>query len=356
MRSMDTRVVHVLPHRGGGAETYIDQLEALFGYEHERVYLSAGRRPADAVASLPIRWLALMRRLREANILHCHGDATALLTLPLLPLRPAVITTHGLNLLRRLPRGRRRLAASSFALSARLSRAVICTSEAERAELEPLLRPEDRTKLRVIANAVDPGAAYDEQERRSIRRELGLAPEAVMGLFVGELEHIKGPLIAASAATRVRASGNPFVLVMAGDGSLAARMQLYDGDAVKVLGFRRDVPRLLAAADLLVHPAAREGCPYAVLDAMVGAVSVVATDCPGTREATGDTALLCPPGDIDALTAAVARLAGDGALRASLGRAARQRVTERFSTTRFLAATAEAYARTTGAEVDPAMP
>ena len=96
-----TRVLHILPHRGGGAETYIDILERLPGFEHARAPLSAGPSPAAAAASIPVRWPRAARAATRADLVHVHGDVTAILALVLLRGRPAVFTTHGLHLLRR---------------------------------------------------------------------------------------------------------------------------------------------------------------------------------------------------------------------------------------------------------------
>src|ERR687890_45365 len=94
------RVLHILPHRGGGAETYIDLLERLPDVAHARLALSASRTPGGAARSVPRRYGTLARAARAADVVHVHGDAAAILALPL---RPAVFTTHGLHLLRRAP-------------------------------------------------------------------------------------------------------------------------------------------------------------------------------------------------------------------------------------------------------------
>ncbi|HTN23741.1 MAG TPA: hypothetical protein VL120_07110, partial [Solirubrobacteraceae bacterium] len=95
------RVLHILPHRGGGGETYIDLLEGMAGFEHERMPLSAGRTPASAAASIPLRWPRIAAAARRADLVHAHGDVAATLALPLLRAFPSVVTTHGLHFLRR---------------------------------------------------------------------------------------------------------------------------------------------------------------------------------------------------------------------------------------------------------------
>ena len=96
-------VLHVLPHRGGGAETYLKLLEEIPGYTHEVFALAAASSARSAAPSIVRRWPALARRVRAAELVHVHGDAAALLSLPLLARAPSVWTTHGLHLLRRRP-------------------------------------------------------------------------------------------------------------------------------------------------------------------------------------------------------------------------------------------------------------
>jgi glycosyltransferase involved in cell wall biosynthesis len=98
-------------------------------------------------------------------------------------------------------------------------------------------------------------------------------------------------------------------------------------------GFRDDVPKLLDELDVLALPSWTEGLPMAVLEAMAHARPVVATPVGGTPEvvADGETGLLVPPRDPDALAAALRRLLDDPELRRRMGEAGRRRVAERFS-------------------------
>jgi glycosyltransferase involved in cell wall biosynthesis len=104
-------------------------------------------------------------------------------------------------------------------------------------------------------------------------------------------------------------------------------------------GLRRDIPDLLAAADVYVAPMLQAGFSNAVLEAMAMACPMVVTDVGGTREAvTNDReGLVVPPADAVALRAALVRLLDDAALRERLGCAAREAVLARFTTAHFVA-------------------
>jgi glycosyltransferase involved in cell wall biosynthesis len=104
-------------------------------------------------------------------------------------------------------------------------------------------------------------------------------------------------------------------------------------DKVRFLGHRDDVPRLLAAADLLVLPSKYEGLPNIVLEAMRFRKPVVATAAPGTTELVvdGQTGRLVPVGNPQALAAALRAVLNDPAEAHRLGEAGRARVETRFT-------------------------
>jgi glycosyltransferase involved in cell wall biosynthesis len=336
-------VLHVLPHRGGGAETYIDLLEGEPGFTHRRMPLSRGRTPAQAAASLPLGLPALARAARRADLVHIHGDTAALLALPLLRGRPSVITTHGLHLLRRVEGATRAVVVAGLRVAARAADRIICTSHAERDELAALLPPSAAQRLVVVHNGIDLPPEVAPRERVPARAALGLADGDVAGLFLGELHQRKAPLHAVEAAQAARARGAPLVLIVAGDGPQAAAVQSHAGPAVRPLGFRDDVPRLLAAADLMVMPSAREGLSFAVLEAMGAGLAMVVSDGPGNPEVVGDAGVIVPVGDRALLAEALAGLATDDARRARLGAAARERVRTTFTLERLRARTYEIY-------------
>jgi len=330
------RVLHVLPHRGGGAETYISMLERLNGIEHRRFYLSSGRTPVAALTSVPRRWRRLRSAARAADLLHCHGDAASLIVLPLLKARPAIITTQGLHLLRRLRGVRRHAMQRALAAVIARSHAVVCSSAAEYEDLLAFTPPGQRQKLRLIHNAVDPVPAPSDTTRAAARHELGATSDTTLALFVGQLEPRKRPLLAARAAVRAHQLGARIRLLIVGAGPQAAELQPLIGDVVQLLGQRDDVSRLMQAADVFVQPSEREGMSFALLEALSHGLAIVAADASSNPEAVGDAGLLFPAGDESACAATLHRLAADAGLRHELSVRARHRAAERFAPAAFL--------------------
>jgi glycosyltransferase involved in cell wall biosynthesis len=99
------------------------------------------------------------------------------------------------------------------------------------------------------------------------------------------------------------------------------------------LGFRDDIPRVLAGSDAFVLPTPSEGLSIAIMEAMAAALPVVATAVGGNAELVepGKTGLLVPVGDVAALADALRVLARDPVKRRAMGRAARSRVTLEFT-------------------------
>ncbi len=336
-------MLHVLPHRGGGAETYVDLLERLGGFEHERVALSGGRTPLSAATSLPRGYPAIARAAAGADLVHAHGDVAAVLALPLLRRSPSVVTTHGLHFLRRARGARLAAARRGLRAVAHSAGCTVCTSAAERDELAALLGPQLATRLAVVHNGVDVPEA-DPDARAAARAELGLGDGDVAALFLGELEARKAPLVAVAAARRAVSDGAPLVLLVAGDGPEAGAVRAWSSRVVRPLGFRRDPERLLTAADIFVLPSEREGLSFAVLEAMAAGLAMVVSDGPGNPEAVGDAGVVVPVGDVGALAAALGSLALDRERRERLGAAARERVRAQFSVEQMLDGVAAAYA------------
>jgi glycosyltransferase involved in cell wall biosynthesis len=158
-------------------------------------------------------------------------------------------------------------------------------------------------------------------------------------LFLGRVEAAKGIDELLRAAAALAPSLPALRLAIGGEGDLArvrARAaELGIADRVELLGWldarRRDAE--LARAAVFCLPSHAEGLPMAMLEAMAAARAVVVTNVGAIPEAVahGDNGLLVAPRDGAALAAALERVLADDALRARLGRRARETVEQRYS-------------------------
>ena len=131
----DRRVLHLLPHPGGGGETYLDTLERMPGYRSTRTYLARGPTPSDAFPGLLTSAPRAILTSRHHDLIHVHGEVAAAFCLPALAARPSVVTLHGSHLIRRAQGYRRRLAELNLRLLVRTAGRTICVATTEYDEL-----------------------------------------------------------------------------------------------------------------------------------------------------------------------------------------------------------------------------
>ncbi len=120
------------------------------------------------------------------------------------------------------------------------------------------------------------------------------------------------------------------------------------GERVRFLGFRSDVPQVMATLDVFVLASTHtEVLPLVVMEAMAAGRAVIATSVGGVPEIVedGQSGLLVPPGDTDALATALHWLIADKDQRVALGAAARERVRQQFTLPRMIGETEQVYRR-----------
>lgn len=337
------RVLHVLPHPGGGGETYVDALSKLPGYRTERIFLAPSPAPFRAAPVLVPNAIRAHRKAAGNQVVHVHGEIASAFSLPVLARMPSVVTLHGLHLLRRARGSRYRLAKLALqAVSVRAGR-VICVSQGELDDVASLMPPAARSRLVVIHNGVGIPPLPTVEEQAAVRAEIDVPRDTTVALYVGALDDVKDPLVAVRATVAACRRGARLVLLVAGDGPLRSAVQAEGGEHVRVLGFRRDVARLNSVADVFVLPSRREGLSYALLEAMASGAAPVVSDVPGNVEAVGESGVVAPTGDVTAFAEALARLVEDPGSRDRLGTQARARVEREFREDVMLARTGAVY-------------
>jgi glycosyltransferase involved in cell wall biosynthesis len=285
---------------------------------------------------LDLAWVwRLARRLRAEQIDVFHSHEFAMNVFGGVAARIAgvrsVATIHGRHWVADRPR--RSLA---YRLLRRLGMSLVVVSEDLAEHLAPRLGLA-RQDLLVILNGIplDPFAAASRGGRRpEARAGLGVPANAPLLVAIGNLYPVKDHATLVRAAARL-----PLVHVaIAGRGPEEPRLRELAAELgvekrVRLLGLRDDIASLLGAADVLVHPSRSEGLPLAILEAMAAGLPVVATRVGGIPEAVadGETGLLVPAADPEALAAALAGLLERPEERSRLGQAGRRRAEREFS-------------------------
>jgi glycosyltransferase involved in cell wall biosynthesis len=301
------------------------------GIEFEPLGLA---NPVDIGSAWKLRRLL---RARRTELIHVHkgrAHAVALLAATGLGVRPAVVVNRGVSFpLDRFNRWKYRHPRVA---------AVVCVAEAVRrqviADTGLALERVHTVHGGTDSTRFDPGRV----DGTALRSSLGFEPD---DLVVGQVSvrDWKGWRTLMAAFALVRRQHERARLVLVGcepeerrDAVYAEAGRIRQRDAVLALPYRSDMPELLAACDVVVDASwSGTGITGTIREAMALARPVVASDCGGNRELVIDpeVGLVVPPRDAEAMAAALDRLLADRELRRSLGRAARKRVLERFTTT-----------------------
>ena len=162
--------------------------------------------------------------------------------------------------------------------------------------------------------------------REQVRRELQIADDTFYILSVGELNSNKNHRVVIEAMAAM--SDENIHYGICGRGALEQELKQFAeklgvADKVTLFGFRNDIPRMLAAADVFCFPSKREGLGIAAIEAMAAGIPMITSDCRGTREymSHGLNGLVCKKGTVEEYAAAIRKLKYDPVLRSNMSEA-----------------------------------
>ena len=291
---------------------------------------------------LPNPWMVfrLTRLLRQLqpNVVHTwmyHADLLGGLAARLAGCRRVIWGIHHSNLSKT---ENKRSTLAVVKLCARLSglvpvQVLSCSQRAK--EVHAAVGYADE-RIHVIPNGFDLSHfAPDATARASLCVELGLPPDAPLVGVVARFDTQKNHLGFVQAAVLLlqQSPGAHFVLagtgVDSGNAALRAAIAAYPGlqERMHLLGRRDDVPRLMAALDVLASPSHGEAFPNVLGEAMACGVPCVVTDAGDSAEIVGSTGRVVAVGDMAAMAQQLLDVLHlPAADRATLGRQARARV------------------------------
>lgn len=215
-------------------------------------------------------------------------------------------------------------------------------------------------KTRVVLYGID-AAPFADLDRAAARAELGIEAGARVVLCPARLDPQKNHGMLLRAFERVHRELPDAVLLLAGGRQLGSEIyerdlhtlaDLIDVDgAVRWLGVRSDMSRLLAACDVVALASDWEGFGLALLEAMAAGRPVVATAVGGVPEVVsdGESGILVAAGDMFGFAKALIRLLHDDATRQRMGTAAARRARETFAIDHMRTATQAVYDEALGA-------
>lgn len=277
-------------------------------------------------------WPSRLRRLmRDVDIVHSHSPllaGVARLAARTIPARerPVTVSTeHNVW--------------GNFSLPTRLLNATTAGLDGQRWAVSHEVRRSMWRRRRLGSEVLVHGIVQSDAQpptgtRERVRRELGIPDDSLVAITVANLRREKDyPNLLHAVHLALREEPR-LVLLAVGQGPLEGEVhELHEslglGARVMLLGYRTDVSDLLAASDLFVLASAHEGLPVSIMEAMAAGLPVVATAVGGVPEAVvnGETGILLPPHDPEALARALVVVARDRSLRGRMAQAARERGT-----------------------------
>lgn len=294
-----------------------------------------------------VRWVGRLARLVRSgdyDVVHAHSPLPAVvarLAARTMKARPRLVSTEH-NLWPRFAVPTRAANRATFGLDdlhLAVSNAVLDALPARLAR-----------STEVLVQGVDLDAVRGARSARSeVRAELGAGPDDVVVGTVANLRASKAYPDLLQAARLVIDASPSVRFAAVGQGPLEAEVrrrhaELGLGDRFRLLGFRDDPWRVLAACDVFTLSSVHEGLPIALLEAMALGLPVVATAVGGIPEVVTDgvEGVLVPPRRPELLAAALLDVAGDADRRAAMARASAVR-SESFGLAPAVAATQALY-------------
>ncbi len=304
------------------------------------------RNSLDAVSA---RSLAKLVKAKNVQIVHAHMARDYPLAAYAARGNPEarlIVTRHVLFPLTRLHRITLARAARIIAVS---------SAVASQLRADAVVSPE---RISVVLNGIDIGrftSAAAEFDRAQFIAAWKLPMESMLVGTVGELTPLKGQEEFLEAASRILKRYPTAYFVVAGidhsrENKHRERLAQLIKDLnltehVKLVGWVDDLAQLYCALDVFVSASHTESFGLVLAEAMASRTAVVATRTDGAAELIdpGETGLLVPIGGVEQLAEAVAGLLGEPDKRTSLGYAAQQAATTRFSVSRMVEETEEIY-------------
>lgn len=230
---------------------------------------------------------------------------------------------------------------------------VVSPSELRFLEQEKIIPPRKAEVLAKGSICGVNGARFrpNANARETIRKEFGIAPSAMLFLYVGRLIIDKGVLDLATAFARVCAEEGDAHLMLVGpeEQEMQERIRSIVGskseNRIHFVGYTRIPEQYMAAADALCLPSYREGFGMVIIEAGAVGIPVLASRIYGITDALEDrvTGMLHEPRDADGLHCLMRQLIDNPEMRVTMGADARKRVERDFSMEIVTAAVVEYY-------------
>ena len=318
------------------------------GVKFYDISVARGYNPLKHLVSI-IKLVNLIKK-EKFDVVHSHTTAASLdgcIAAKLAGVSLILYTIHGLGFTESYPYIVKKFYVLAEWLKCKLSTLVFTQSEEDRitAIKGRIASPE---KILTISNGIDLvkfSKKVVKDSKNKIYSEFSIPKNAVLLTIVARLSRIKGCVDLFNAMNRVFQNVPNLYLLVVGDITEDEPHPLSKEYLVSLIvneefkkravftGMRDDVRDILAASDIFVLPSYKEGMPRSIIEAMAMELPVIATNIRGSREevVNGETGILVPVGDVNALSNAIIKLAENPQLRKEMGKKGRERAEKYFN-------------------------
>lgn len=344
-RQIDARMI-ALTEPANPVEDYFQALEAKG--------IPAQREVIHNDVDISLLW-RLRRQFRalKPDIVHTHlwhADFFGIQAARLAGIRTVITSRHNDDAFRH----RRAIRTANFALWRAVSAGIAISDAIRRFSIEIEGAPPEKVHtvrygMELTADQGDAAAA-----RKALRRALDIPFNTLLVGMIGRLTEQKGFVYGLRAFATLETVPDAH-LVIAGEGPLRAELEreaarLDAQKRVHFLGWRKDVPGIMAALDIFLMPSLWEGFGLVMLEAMAAQLPIIGSAVSAIPEVVldGQSGILVPPRDVEGLRAALETLLRDHALRKHLGLIGQDRLETDFSAARMVEETLAIYHKKAG--------
>lgn len=289
--------------------------------------------PGNMAAFLRLRELFTAERY---DLIHVHTPVAAFLGRYLAKAThqgPVVYTAHGFHFYKGAPLKNWLIYYTAEKIAARWTDSLIVMNSEDYSLGQRLGFTPGKNLFQTHGVGVDIGEfSRFPSDRICIRTELGIANDEPVVLCIGELSLRKNQDFLLDGWAIVGRTFNSGHLLLVGTGkrleALSCRVRDEQIPRVHFLGYRKDIPELLAEADIVTLVSKHEGLPRCLMEAMSAGKPIIASNVRGNRDLVehGTTGFLVDLGDRASLVLALRTLMVDANLRSSMGAAGKRKI------------------------------
>ena len=279
------------------------------------------QKPLSSENRKAYRQLKALLKEKQYDLVHCHTPIAGLLT-RLAAKRQrkkgtcVIYTTHGFAFTSRSGKKQKLLYGTLEKFGSRFCDAIVTIN---REDYVAAKKMHCKKVYYVNGVGVDTQRFRDaEVDRDTFRAQIGIAPDRIMVLSVGELSVRKNHRIIIEAIALLP-DKDRYVYVICGNGinggtgNALQTLASERGVDLRLLGFRRDIPQIMKVSDIGAIPSIREGLGLAGVQSLAAGIPIVGSDVQGIKDyiVDGKTGYLCNPFDAAAFARAITKLVAE---------------------------------------------